>query len=156
MENYLHRLPCECAMKEMRQNQYCITSIHSTLSEYLNVPQHNLRMNHLDEKRRKKILVHLESLKDWISKEIDFDESKCYETIKELNKIARALHQMAFDVKKRNSFFFYRDYLSFFNISCDLDTTFVTGYILVDDLGCKTGRLCSSSTRRSSIHFLSK
>ena len=49
-------------------------------------------------KRRKKLLHNIESIKSWISKDIDFDETKRYEIVKQLNKIARAFKQMAIDV----------------------------------------------------------
>jgi hypothetical protein len=101
MEEYLHILPCGCTSKQTRAAQSTgMNLIHSTLTEYLSAPPINLRMNTLDEKRRKKVLLHLESLQNWIATDIDFDESKCYETIKELTKIARVLQQMAVDVSR--------------------------------------------------------
>jgi predicted DNA-binding antitoxin AbrB/MazE fold protein len=75
--------------------------VHSTLFESLNIPHINGRMNILDEKRRKKVLHNLESIKSWISKEVDFDEGKRYEIVKELNKISRALRQLAIDVREQ-------------------------------------------------------
>ncbi|CAF1244784.1 unnamed protein product [Rotaria sordida] len=100
MEEYIHTLPCGCSqMKSTDNNLDIMGLVHATLSETLNFPKTNLRMNILDEKRRKKILHNLESLKIWISKEVDFDESKLYETVKELYKIARALRQLAIDAQ---------------------------------------------------------
>ena len=66
--------------------------------ELLNSTLPGVKLNHLDIKRRKKLLHNIEALKSWISKEIDFDPAKQYEIIKELQKIARALRQMAIDV----------------------------------------------------------
>jgi hypothetical protein len=58
----------------------------------------HLKMNTLDVKRRKKLLNNVQSVKGWISKEVDYDETKRFEIVKELNKIARAFRQMAMDV----------------------------------------------------------
>ncbi|CAF1117580.1 unnamed protein product [Adineta ricciae] len=90
MEQYIYTLPCGCNAHD---------TVHSTLYELLTYPKLNLRMNNLDEKRRKKILHGLESLKTWITKEVDFKEQKIYETIKQLRKISRALRQLAIDVQ---------------------------------------------------------
>ena len=99
MEQYIHVLPCGCgAQGDADQNFGLMQLVHSTLSELLHLPRAHLRMNTLDEKRRKKILLNLESLQSWISKDLDFDENKRFETIKELNKMARVLQQMALDV----------------------------------------------------------
>lgn len=99
MEEYMSILPCGCADAKSNNDDLGISCvIHGTLVEILSFSKPNLRMNSLDEKRRKKVLHNLESLKSWISKDVDFDESKRYEIVKELNKIARALRQLAFDV----------------------------------------------------------
>ena len=99
MEEYIHVLPCGCGTQgDAEQNFGLMRLVHSTLPELLRLPQAHLRMNTLDEKRRKKILLNLEFLQTWISKDLDFDENKRFETIKELTKMARALQQMAFDV----------------------------------------------------------
>ncbi|CAF3351971.1 unnamed protein product [Rotaria sp. Silwood1] len=101
MEEYVHTLPCGCGQqKTTTNNNFNITGgVHATLSEVLNFSLPNLRMNSLDEKRRKKILHNLELLKSWITKDVDFDETKRFEIIKKLYKIARALRRMAFDVQ---------------------------------------------------------
>ena len=99
IEHYVHTLPCGCAEKTNDHENSCITSVvHPTLYELLDSPSPNIKMNHLDIKRYKKILNNLQSIKAWVSKEINFDESKRYEIVKELNKIARAFRQMATDV----------------------------------------------------------
>ena len=102
MEHYLHTMSCGCeeqlSGKESFGNR---PIIHPSIFELLQSNPTSVKLNVLDTKRRKKLLHHLESLKSWISKEIDFDESKSYETIKELKKIARALRQMATDVNSR-------------------------------------------------------
>lgn len=117
IEEYLHRLPCRCTSREDRRSALNSTnSIHSTLSEYLSVPQTNLRLNELDVKRRKKVLLHLESLRNWISKEIDFDQNKAYETVKQLNKIGRALQQMANDVRFSSRGQIRRQFVSFVRV----------------------------------------
>ena len=58
LEEYLQCLPCGCDpnVRYSRGNQ-CLTMnmIHRNLYDYLNKSSINLRMNHLDEKRRKKI-----------------------------------------------------------------------------------------------------
>ncbi|UJR24822.1 hypothetical protein I4U23_006197 [Adineta vaga] len=90
MEEYIYTLPCEC---------HTHNTIHSTLYELLSSPKLNSRMNSLDEKRRMKILHSLESLKTWISKEIDFQETKFYEALKQLRKISRTLRQLANDIQ---------------------------------------------------------
>ncbi|CAF4316839.1 unnamed protein product, partial [Rotaria sordida] len=56
-------------------------------------------MNQLDIKRYKKVFNNLQSIKSWVSKEISFEESKRYEIVKELDKIARAFRQMATDAQ---------------------------------------------------------
>ncbi|CAF3717062.1 unnamed protein product [Rotaria sordida] len=100
MEEYVHTLPCGCGQKKPAVNNFGITGgVHATLSEVLNFSLSNLQMNALDEKRRKKIFHNLESLKNWITKDVDFDETKRFEIVKQLYKIARALRQLAFDVQ---------------------------------------------------------
>jgi len=98
MEQYIYTLPCGCG--EEASNHGVTGLVHPTLPELLNAPRFTARMNKLDEKRQKKILHNLESLKGWISKDIDFDEEKQFETVKQLHKIARALKQLAIDVKR--------------------------------------------------------
>jgi hypothetical protein len=103
IEHYVHTLPCGCAGQMLDNENFRTTPIvHPTLWEILNSTHGNIKMNQLDYKRRKKILNNIEALKGWISKEIDFDEPKQYEIVKELNKIARSFRQMAIDVKKLN------------------------------------------------------
>jgi hypothetical protein len=104
MEEYIHTLPCGCEeLRSINDEHGLMNVVHLTLSDFLSSPKLNTRMNALDEKRRKKILYYLEALKNWISTEVDFDEAKRYEIVKELHKIARALKQLAIDV---NNFFY--------------------------------------------------
>ena len=107
IEDYLKSLPCGCHqnVKFSRGNQFVTMNlIHRTLYDYLSNAAINLRMNPLDEKRRKKILIHLDLIQNWISNDIEFDQTKPFETIKELQKIVRVIQQMSFDV---NSFPFF-------------------------------------------------
>lgn len=101
MEEYLKSLPCGCHqnVKFTRGNQFVTMNlIHRTLYDYLSSASINLRMNNLDEKRRKKILIHLDLIQNWMTKDIEFDPIKPFETIKELQKIVRVIQQMSFDV----------------------------------------------------------
>ncbi len=99
IENYIAILPCRCAQRPTDpENSSAPPKVHPTLYEFLNSTS-NLKMNLLDIKRRKKILHNIVSLKDWMSKEVDFDQIKGHEIVKELNKIARSFRQMAIDVK---------------------------------------------------------
>ncbi|CAF4888115.1 unnamed protein product, partial [Rotaria sp. Silwood1] len=100
IENYVHTLPCGCAehMKNS-ENLGTIPVVHPNLYELLNSTSPTIKMNQLDIKRYKKILHNIESIKTWISKEVDFDESKRYEIVKDLNNIARAFQQMATDAQ---------------------------------------------------------
>ena len=140
MEEYLYNLPCGCYPKLSRGNQFAsMNLIHRNLYEHLNNSSINVRMNNLDEKRRKKIFVQLESIQNWISKDIEFDRLKPYETIKELNKIVRVLQQMSFDVI--HLFFFINLLFLLFK-----DSTIITRYLSLDDFGFQTCCLCSSST----------
>lgn len=59
-------------------------------------------MNTLDIKRRKKLAHYLESIKSWISKTAEFDESKRSDAVKELKKIANVFQRMAIDVSRIN------------------------------------------------------
>ena len=105
IEHYIHTLPCGCAGEELDNGNFLTTPVvHPTLWELLEHPLGNFKINQLDFKRRKKILNNLQSLKGWISKEIDFDHTDQYEIIKELNKTARSFRQMAIDV---NYFFLF-------------------------------------------------
>jgi len=100
MEEYVHSLPCGCGDQNVNDESLGVSGVvHSTLPELLSTPRFTARMNTLDEKRQKKVAHNLESLKAWISKDIEFDEEKKFETVKQLNKIARAFKQLAFDVK---------------------------------------------------------
>ena len=103
MEHYLHTLPCGCAEQATTSTGGFGTTptVHPTIHELLKSTLPGVKLNHLDVRRRKKLLHNIESLKSWISKEIDFDQSRQYEIIKELQKIARALRQMALDVSER-------------------------------------------------------
>jgi len=100
IEHYVHTLPCGCGKQTSSNETFGLTPVvHPTLSEYLNTSQPNIKMNSLDLKRRKKLLHNLDSLKGWISKEIDFDEAKRFEIVKQLTKIARSFRQMATDAQ---------------------------------------------------------
>ncbi|CAF1333357.1 unnamed protein product, partial [Rotaria sordida] len=100
IEHYVHTLPCGCAEKTNDHENSGITSIvHPTLYELLDSPSTNIKMNQLDIKRYKKVFNNLQSIKSWVSKEISFEESKRYEIVKELDKIARAFRQMATDAQ---------------------------------------------------------
>lgn len=58
IEEYLQCLPCGCDpnVRYSRGNQFLtMNMIHRNLYDYLNKSSINLRMNYLDEKRRKKI-----------------------------------------------------------------------------------------------------
>ena len=150
MEDYLYQLPCGCTSRETRRNQFDGKSfVHSSLPEYLSLSPVNLRLNPLDEKRRKKVLLHLESLQNWISKEIEFDETRTFQTIKELNKIARVLQQMAFDVIRQTL-------VDLGNICWPLGSTVVARRLSLDDLRRQTRGLCASSSRRSSLQSMSR
>jgi len=72
--------------------------VHPNLYDILDSNPGNLKMNELDIKRRQKILHNIESLKGWLSKDVDFDETKRYEIVKGLHKIIRSFRQMAIDV----------------------------------------------------------
>jgi hypothetical protein len=99
IEEYIQTLPCGCGERSADGDNHGVSSVvHPTLYEILDSGMGNFKMNVLDTKRRKKILHNIQSLKSWISKDIDYDEEKRFEIVKELNKIARALRQMATDV----------------------------------------------------------
>jgi hypothetical protein len=99
IESYVHELACGCSERAATGESLGMTPVvHPNLTELLNGSTGSLKMNVLDIKRRKKLLNNAESIKAWISQEIDFDESKRFQIVKELNKIARAFRQMAIDV----------------------------------------------------------
>ena len=100
IEHYVHTFPCGCGeLTTLSEDNYGrIGLVHPTLSEVLKAPKLTLRMNALDEKRQKKIAHNLESLKGWITSEIQFDQIDRVELIKQLMKIPRALQQLAVDV----------------------------------------------------------
>lgn len=98
IENYVHTVPCGCGVQKKGQTYGAMPLVHPNLSELLNTSSPSMKMNNLDIKRRKKILHYLETIKAWVSKAANFEESKRYETIKELNNIARAFQKMALDV----------------------------------------------------------
>ncbi|CAF4767027.1 unnamed protein product [Rotaria sp. Silwood1] len=100
MEQYIDTLPCGCA-EHMKDSETLgsVPAVHPNLYELLNSTMPTIKMNQLDTKRHKKLLLNLESIKSWISKEVDFDESKRYEIVKELNKIAITFRQMATDAQ---------------------------------------------------------
>ena len=107
MEDYLYQLPCGYTSKETRRNQFDGKSfVHSSLAQYLTVAPDNLRLDHPEEKRREKVLLHIESLQNWISTEIKSDETRTFQTIKEPNKIERVLLevQCAKSVGRNNCF----------------------------------------------------
>jgi len=98
MEVYVHTLPCGCGHPTSDEEDFGILGIvHPTLSESLKATK-SVRMNTLDEKRQKKILHNLETLKGWITTDIQFDETNQSEIVKQLHKIPRALKQLANDV----------------------------------------------------------
>ncbi|CAF1400273.1 unnamed protein product [Rotaria magnacalcarata] len=100
IEEYVHALPCGCGKSaDISQALGTIPVVHPNLSELLSCDSTTAKLNNLDIKRRKKLLHYLESIKSWISKGADFDESKRYETIKELNKIARVFERMAVEAQ---------------------------------------------------------
>ncbi len=104
MENYVDILPCGCGENKLDDGELANKPlVHPTLRELLDANPSNIKMNHLDYKRRKKLLHNVEALKGWISKQMDFDETKRYQIVKELNKIARSFKQMAIDVNKKFS-----------------------------------------------------
>ncbi|CAF4328073.1 unnamed protein product, partial [Rotaria sp. Silwood2] len=100
IENYIHTLPCGCA-EEIKDGDTLGSTpmVHPTLYELLNSSSPTIKMNQLDIKRHKKLLHNIQSIRTWISKEVDFDESKRYEIVKDLNKMARAFRQMATDAQ---------------------------------------------------------
>ncbi|CAF1410887.1 unnamed protein product, partial [Rotaria sordida] len=100
IQYYIHTLPCGCAEHIKEREIFGTTPVvHSNLYELLNSSQSTLKMNQLDIKRFKKILNNIQSIKTWISKEINFDVSQRYKIIEELHKIARAFQQMATDAQ---------------------------------------------------------
>ncbi|UJR23948.1 hypothetical protein I4U23_026916 [Adineta vaga] len=99
IHDYVHTLPCGCGDRITNDDSYGIAPlIHPSLSEVLNSTPTS-KTNSLDEKRRKKLMFNLESVKAWISKKQDYDESKRYDIVKDLNQIARAFRQMAIDAQ---------------------------------------------------------
>jgi hypothetical protein len=99
MENYVDTLPCGCGGRTLDDGNLSTSIlVHPTLWESLNANSSNIIMNQLDHKRRKKLVHDLNTFKGWISKQMDFDETKRYEIVKQLNKIARSFRQMAIDV----------------------------------------------------------
>lgn len=111
IEHYVHLLPCACQEHNSSDEGSNSTSgIHPTLYELLNANQGSLKMNPLDVKRRKKILHNVQALKSWVSRDIDFDETKRYEIVKDLNKLARSFRQMAIDVNS----FVYLNFIRFY------------------------------------------
>ncbi|CAF4662959.1 unnamed protein product, partial [Rotaria sp. Silwood2] len=100
IENYIHTLPCGC-VEEIKDGDTLGSTpmVHPTLYELLNSSSPTIKMNQLDIKRHKKLLHNIQSIRTWISKEVDFDESKRYEIVKDLNKMARAFRQMATDAQ---------------------------------------------------------
>ena len=101
IEHYIHTLPCGCGETVSNtENSDSTPTVHPNLYEVLDSTSPTSKMNLLDTKRQKKIRHNLESIKGWISRGIDLDETKQIEIIKELNKIARAFRQMAIDVSR--------------------------------------------------------
>jgi hypothetical protein len=126
MEIYVHTLPCGCGHPTSDKEDFGIVgAVHPTLSESLGSTKSS-RTNTLDEKRHKKILHNLETLKGWITSEIELDGTKQSEIVKQLYKIPRSLKRLAMDVNnfliKINLFFIY------------LDSTIITGCIFMDDM----------------------
>ncbi|CAF3469754.1 unnamed protein product [Rotaria socialis] len=100
IEQYVHASPCGCGESSGNpQALGTIPVVHATLSELLNCTSTTAKLNNLDINRRKKLLHYLESIKSWISKGADFAGPNRYETIKELNKIARVFERMAVDAQ---------------------------------------------------------
>jgi hypothetical protein len=117
MEQYVDILPCGCGGNKSDNEELSAKPlVHPTLRELLDASPSNIKMNHLDYKRRKKLLHNVEALKGWISKQMDFDETKRYQIVKELNKIARAFKQMAIDVNKHfsNENYYYLNFVFLF------------------------------------------
>ncbi|CAF1235979.1 unnamed protein product [Adineta ricciae] len=99
IHDYIHALPCGCAERISTEDSYGIAPVvHPSLTEVLDsVP--TSKTNTLDEKRRTKLIFNLNSIKAWISKKRDYDESKRYDIVKDLNQIARAFRLMAVDAQ---------------------------------------------------------
>ena len=95
IEHYVHTIPCGCGQST---NDGLAGAVHLSLSELLLTPRWSIRTNPLDEKRHKKIVHNLETIKGWITSEIQFDQIDQVELIKQLNKIPRTLQQLALDV----------------------------------------------------------
>lgn len=131
MEEYIYTLPCGCNELISTETNYGVTNtIHPTLFEILALSKPNNRMNTLDEKRRKRVLHNLELLKSWISMICNFNETKRYEIVKELYKIARALRQLSIDVNKK--IFVYFIFVVKFGFL--KGTAIITRRIFMDDL----------------------
>lgn len=111
IEHYVHTFPCGCGeLTTFNEENYGVIGVvHPTLIEILKASKLTLRTNSLDEKRQKKILHNLESLKGWITSDIQFDEINRLELIQQLMKIPRALQQLAVDVNR----FFINDVYKF-------------------------------------------
>jgi hypothetical protein len=111
IELYVHTLPCGCGQPSKDKDNFGIVGVvHPTLSESLSSGS-NYQMNTLDEKRNKKIIHNLETLKGWVTSEIDFDETKRADVIKQLHKIPQALKRLAMNVNNSSI------YLVFFKFS---------------------------------------
>lgn len=124
IEQYVHTIPCGCGQTKINEENFAsMSSVHPPLSEMLTTPKWLARMNSLDEKRQKKIVHHLETLKGWITANEQLDR---IEVMQHLNKIARTLQQLAVDVRHC---FHRRDLL--WNSS---GSTIVTRCISLDDL----------------------
>ena len=99
MEEYMGKIPCGCSDDQSGSDSLVtVSTVHQSLYELLGSAMASFKLNELDRNRRKKILHNIESLKNWISKDVDFDHTKSYETIKDLKKAARALELLAGDV----------------------------------------------------------
>ena len=136
IEYYVHTFPCGCneaTTANNQENDHLIGIVHPTLPEMLKAPKLTLHMNPLDEKRQKKIVHNLESLKGWIPTNIQFDEINRSELIEQSNKIPRTLQQLAIDV----ILFIITDLSSCYSLDqffSVVGTTVVTRCVSVDDL----------------------
>lgn len=99
IDEYIRTIPCGCEHAKSGEGSFGMKGyVHPALSEVLQMNNFNWRMNVLDEKRRKKVVLNLETLKLTMAKELLFDEENLTEFIKKLYKMARSLKLLAKDV----------------------------------------------------------
>ena len=112
IEQYVHTFPCGCGQSTNDEGNFAsMGSVHPPLSEMLTTPKWMIRMNSLDEKRQKKIVHHLETLKGWITSDVQLNRT---EVLQQLNQIARTLQQLAVDVRK---IYLRRDLMDYFRFN---------------------------------------